>query len=81
MTCLPDGLTQATEIVAPGRSRARMPVRSSGDSTGRPLTAVTTYPPVTPAVAAGLPQMVPSTRAPARTGAMAEGTARPALLV
>ena len=54
MACLPDGLVQVTEIVAPGRNRARMPVRSSGEVTGVPLTAVITDPLVSPAEAAGL---------------------------
>ena len=81
MACLPAGLVQVTEIVAPGRHRARMPVRSSGEVTGVPLTAVMTDPPVIPAEAAGLPQTVPSTRAPMLTGAIADGTVRSVLLV
>jgi hypothetical protein len=63
VACLPDGLVQVTEIVVPGRNRAKMPVRSSGEVTGMPSTAVMTDPPVSPAEAAGLPQTVPSTRA------------------
>ena len=78
---LPAGLVQVTEIVVPGRNRARMLVRSSGEVTGVPLTAVMTDPPVIPAAAAGLPHTVPSTKAPALTGATADGTARLALLV
>src|ERR1035438_8786754 len=37
--------------------------------------------PVIPAEAAGLPQIVPSTRLPELTGAIVDGTARAALLV
>ena len=81
MACFPVGLVQATDIVVPGRYRARMLVRSSGEVTGVPLTAVMTDPPVIPAAAAGLPQTVPSTRAPAGAGAIADGTVRSVLLV
>jgi hypothetical protein len=55
--------------------------RLCGEPTGLLLTAVMTDPPVIPAVAAGLPQMVPSTRVPRPTGAIEDGTARLALLV
>ena len=78
---LPDGLTQATEIVSPGWNLARMPLRLSGEPTACPLTAVMTAPPVRPAPAAGLPQIVPTTSVPELTGAMAEGSVRPALLL
>jgi hypothetical protein len=81
VVCCPDGLTQVTDIVSPGWSRDRMRVRSSGEPTGCPFTAVMTAPPVMPAAAAGLPQMVPMTRAPELAGAMAGGTVRPELLV
>jgi hypothetical protein len=77
----PDGLTQVTEIVSPGWNFDKMPVRLSGEPTACPLTAVMTAPPVIPAEAAGLPQIVPMIRAPELTGAMADGTVRPELLV
>ena len=77
----PDGLTQVTEIVSPGWNRDRMLVRSSGEPTARPFTAVMTAPPVTPAEAAGPPQIVPMIRAPELTGAMGDGTVRLELLV
>ena len=76
----PDGLTQVTEIVSPGWNLARTWLRSSGEPTACPLTAVMTAPPVMPAWAAGLPQIVPSIRVPELTGAMAGGTVRLALL-
>jgi len=76
-----DGLTQVTEIVWPGRNRVRMLVRLSGEPTAWPFTAVKTAPPVMPAEAAGLPQIVPSIRVPERTGAIVDGVVRPALLV
>ena len=79
--CRPSGLTQVSETASPGRYRARMVVRWAGDPAGCPLTAVITDPPVIPAEAAGLPQMVPSTRVPELTGAIEVGTARSALLV
>ena len=50
----PAGFTQVTEIISPGRNRATARLRSSGDLTGCPLTAVMTAPPVMPARAAGL---------------------------
>ena len=77
----PDGLTQVTEIVSPGWNRDKMPVKSSGEPTACPFTAVMTAPPVMPAAAAGLPQIVPTIRVPELTGAMADGTVRSALLV
>ena len=77
----PDGLTQVTEIVSPGWNRDRMPARSSGAPTACPFTAVMTAPPVRPAEAAGLPQIVPMIRVPELTGAIADGTIRPELLV
>jgi hypothetical protein len=40
-----------------------------------------TAPPVIPAEAAGLPQIVPMIRVPELTGAIADGTIRPELLV
>ena len=76
----PAGLTQVTEIVSPGWNRARTLPSWSGEPTGCPLIAVMTAPPVRPAWAAGPPQIVPSTRTPEETGAMAEGAASPALL-
>ena len=81
MVRCPDGLTQVTEITSPGWNRDRMPVRSPGESAACPLTAVMTAPPVIPAEAAGLPQIVPRTTVPELTGAMADGTVRSALLV
>lgn len=80
MRC-PDGLTHVTEIVSPGWNRASMLLKSSGEPTACPLTAVMTAPPVMPADAAGLPQIVPSIRVPELTGAMLDGTARSALPV
>ena len=77
----PDGLTQATEIVSRGWNRDKILARSSGEPTGCPFTAVMTAPPVMPTEAAGLPQIVPSIRAPERAGAMTDGTVRSALLV
>jgi hypothetical protein len=77
----PVALTQATETVSPGRNLARVLVRLAGEPTAAPLTAVMTEPAVRPAVAAGLPQIVPSTRVPELTGAMVDGTARVMLLV
>src|SRR5215467_3466273 len=74
----PDGLTQVTEIVSPGWNRDKMPVRSSGEPTAWPFTAVMTAPPVRPA---GLPQIVPMISVPELTGAIADGTVRPELLV
>jgi hypothetical protein len=68
-------------MVVPGRNRARMLVRASGEVTGVPLTAVMTDPPVIPAVAAGLPHTVPSTRGAGATGATVDGMVRLALLV
>src|SRR5690349_9596474 len=76
----PDGLTQVTETVSPGWNRDRTLARPAGEETGCPFTAVMTAPPVRPALAAGLPQIVPSIRAPELTGAMADGTVRSALL-
>ena len=76
----PDGLTQATEIVSPGWNRARMPLSWSGELAACPLTAVMTAPPVRPALSAGLPQIVPSTKVPELTGAIVEGAVRPELL-
>ena len=81
MECPPDGLTQVTEIVSPGRKRAKVRVKSSGEPTACPLTAVMTAPPIMPAEAAGLPQIVPMIRVPELTGAIADGTVRSALLV
>ena len=77
----PDGLTQVTETVSPGRKRARRPVRWEGAPACWPLTAVITDPPVIPAVAAGLPQMTPSISVPELAGAMVLGTVSPLLLV
>ena len=57
-----------------------MPAKSSGDPTACPFTAVITAPPVRPAAAAGLPQIVPSTRVPDLAGAMDYGTIRSVLL-
>ncbi len=68
-------------MVSPGLKCVRMLAKSSGEPTACPFTAVMTDPAVIPAEAAGLPQMVPSIRVPERTGAMAEGTVRFALLV
>ncbi len=68
-------------MVAPGRNRLRTVLKSSGEPTACPFMAVITAPAVMPAAVAGLPQMVPSIRVPERTGAMAEGTVRFALLV
>src|SRR5215469_6474655 len=62
--CLPDGFVQPTKIVSPGRNRAMTRIRSSGDLTGCPLTAVMTAPLVRPARAAGLAQTTPRTRTP-----------------
>ena len=58
-----------------------MPVRLCGAPTAWPFTLVTTDPAVTPAVAAGLPQIVPTTRVPEFTGAIVDGTGRLASLV
>ena len=77
----PDGLTQVTEIVSPGWNRDKMPVKSSGEPTACPFTAVMTAPPVRPAEAAGLPQIVPTIKVPELTGAITDGTVRSALLV
>ena len=77
----PGGLTQGTEIVSPGWNRERMPARSSGEPPACPFTAVMTAPPVIPAEAAGLPQIVPMIRAPELAGAMVDGTVSPELLV
>ena len=77
----PDGLTQVTEIVSPGWNRDRMPIKSSGEPTACPFTDVMTAPPVIPAEAAGLPQIVPMIRVPELAGAMVDGTVRPELLV
>jgi hypothetical protein len=70
----PDGLTQLTVIVSPGRSLPRMAVRLAGELAGARLTVVITDPPVIPAAAAGMPQMVPSTRVPELTGAIEAAT-------
>ena len=80
MRC-PDVLTQVTEIVSPGWNRDKVPLSSSGEPTACPFTAVMTAPPVIPAAAAGLPQIVPMIRAPELTGAMDDGTIKPELLV
>ena len=77
----PDGLIQVTEITSPGWNRDKTPLRSSGEPMACPFTAVMTAPPVIPAEAARLPQIVPVTRVPALTGAMADGTVRSELLV
>ena len=77
----PGGLTQVTEIVSPGWNRDRMPVRSSGEPTACPFTVVMTAPPVMPAEAAGLPQIVPTIKVPELTSAIADGTVSSALLV
>jgi hypothetical protein len=77
----PDGLTQVTEMVSPGRNRFMMLAKSSGDPTACPFTAVITAPPVMSAAAAGLPQIVPSIRVPELTGAMSDGTVTSALLL
>jgi len=55
--------------------------RLAGEPAACPLIAVITDPAVIPAVAAGLPQMVPSVRVPELTGAIVVGTARLVLLV
>jgi hypothetical protein len=81
VACLPAGFVQVTEIMSPGRNRAMTRIRSSGDLTGCPLTAVMTAPAVMPARAAGLAQITPLTRTPELTGAMAGGGVRPVLLV
>ena len=81
VVCWPAGLTQVTEMVSPGLNRARVLARLSGEPAACPLIAVITDPAVIPAVAAGLPQMVPSIRVPEPTGAIAVGTARLVLLV
>ena len=65
----------------PGRSLDKMAARSAGEPTAWPFTLVTTDPAVTPAVAAGLPQIVPMTRVPEFTGAIVDGTGRLASLV
>ena len=80
MRC-PDGLTQVTEMVSPGRNRVMVLAKSSGDPTACPFTAVITAPPVMPAAAAGLPQIVPPIRVPELTGAMDDGTVRSVLLL
>ena len=77
----PDELTQVTEIVSPGWNRDKMPVKSSGEPTACPFTAVMTAPPVILADAAGLPQIVPMIRVPELTAAISDGTVRSALLV
>ena len=68
-------------MVSPGWNRVMMLVKWSGEPTACPFTAVMTAPPVMPAAAAGLPQIVPSIRVPELTGAMADGTVRSALLL
>ena len=80
MALRPDGLTQLTEIVSPGRSVASIALRSAGEVVGLPFTAVITDPPVMPTAAAGLPQIVPSTSVPDETGAIVDGTMRLVLL-
>ena len=81
MVRCPDGLTQVTEMVSPVWNRVMILAKPSGEPTACPFTAVMTAPPVMPAEAAGLPQIVPSIRVPELTGAMADGTVRSALLL
>src|SRR5215469_1850882 len=78
---LPLAFIQVTEMISPGRNCAMTWLKSSGDLTDRPLTAVMTVPPVMPARAAGLAQITPWTRIPVSTGATASGGVRSASLV
>ena len=65
----------------PGRNFASVPCRVCGAPTAWPFTLVMTDPAVSPAVAAGLPQIVPMTRVPEFTEAIVDGTGRLASLV
>ena len=73
MERLPDGLTQVTEMVWPGRYFDTVLVRLCGAPTTWPFTAVITDPAVIPTAAAGPPQMVPRTSVPLLTLAMVSG--------
>ena len=77
----PDGVTQVTDTVSPGRSLAMMSARLCGELTVWPFTAVMTDPAVSPAAAAGLLQIVPMTSVPELTEAIVDGTDRLASLV
>ena len=79
--CWPDGVTQVTETVSPGWSLAKMVPRLCGEPTVWPFTPMMTDPAVIPAVAAGLPQIVPMTSVPEFTEAIVDGTDRLASLL
>jgi hypothetical protein len=79
--CWPDGVTQVRDTVSPGRNFDSALCTVCGAPTVWPLTLVMTDPAVMPALAAGLPQMVPTTRVPELTGAIVSGTGKFELLV
>ena len=79
--CWPDGVTQVRDTVSPGRYFAIWACRLCGAPTAWPFTLVMADPAVTPAIAAGLPQIVPTTRVPELTGAIVAGTGRPVPLL
>jgi len=72
----PAGVTQVRETLAPGWNLDMRAVRLFGEPTVWPFTLVMTEPAVRPAAVAGLPQIVPRTRVPELTEAIADGTVR-----
>ena len=75
------GVTQVTDTVSPGRSFDMTLARLCGEPTVWPFTLVMTEPAVSPAAAAGLPQIVPRTSVPEFTEAIVDGVDRLASLV
>ena len=74
--CWPDGVTQVRDTESPGRDLASALCTLGGAPIVMPFTLVMTDPAVSPAAAAGLPQMAPTTRVPEFTGAIADGVGR-----
>ena len=72
----PDGVTQVRDTVSPGRNFDSASCSVCGAPTAWPFTLVMTDPADTPATAAGLLQIVPTTRVPELTGAIVFGTGR-----
>ena len=74
--CWPDGVTQVRDTVSPGRNFDSASCTVFGAPIVWPFTLVMTDPAVMPGDCAGLPQIVPTTRVPELTGAIADGTGR-----
>jgi hypothetical protein len=75
----PDGVTQVRDTESPGWDLASALCTVCGAPIVVPFTLVMTEPAVSPAVAAGLLQIVPTTRVPEFTGAIEVGVGKLAL--